>query len=226
MLVACSRFAFAASRQTTRHVFGSITTPISTATGSAGFPSRAFSSSNKASNSDANSSSPAPPPTPPRKGLLGSLLHGRTDDDDGAPDEAYFNDSQSKLAARGKYPEAWDDYTALISDYYPKVSNNPDYKMKLFGSWHTEIGKLDQVVHIWQYDNYPGYDGSIALRHKDEVRNEFMRKLRPMITSRENQIMLEFDFWYTSEPFNHGGIYELRTYNLKPGRLLEWKLEW
>ncbi|KAJ3393889.1 hypothetical protein HDU84_000852 [Entophlyctis sp. JEL0112] len=174
-------------------------------------------------------------PSPPRKGILGSLLHG--DDDEGDHlDEKYFSDSQSKQAARGKYvhelmihdvkPEAWEDYVALIADYYPKISQDPKYKMKLFGSWQTEIGNVDQVVHIWQYDNYPGYDGSMELRVRDAARNEFMRKLRPMIVSRKNQIMLEFDFWYTSEPAKLGGIYELRTYNLKPGRLLEWKSEW
>ncbi|KAJ3026491.1 UNVERIFIED_CONTAM: hypothetical protein HDU68_005569 [Siphonaria sp. JEL0065] len=173
--------------------------------------------------------------TTTKKTLLGSLLRGDADDD-ASLNETHFEDSQSKVASRGKYvhemmihnvkPDAWDEYVALIADYYPKISADPNYKMKLFGSWHTEIGKLDQVVHIWQYDNYPGYDGSRSLRTNDPLRNDFMKKLRPLITSRENQIMLEFDFWYTSDPAKLGGIYELRTYNLKPGRLLEWKNEW
>ncbi|KAJ3402718.1 hypothetical protein HDU80_004805 [Chytriomyces hyalinus] len=177
------------------------------------------------------SSAPAPPP---KKSILGSLLHGHSAEDE--LELAYFDGSQSKAAARGKYvhellvhnvkPEAYDDYQALVADYFPRLSNDPEYKMKLFGSWSTEIGKVDQVVHIWKYDHYPGYDESMALRAQDPSHQIFLKNLRKMVTSRENQMMLEFDFWYTSELQKVGGIYELRTYNLKPGRLLEWKNEW
>jgi hypothetical protein len=36
-----------------------------------------------------------------------------------------------------------------------------------------------------------------------------------MLQTRTNQICLEFAFWATSPPAVHGGIYELRTYELK-----------
>lgn len=40
----------------------------------------------------------------------------------------------------------------------------------------------------------------------------------------------EFSFWPSSPPKNHGapdgGIYELRTYQLRPGKLLEWETAW
>jgi len=55
---------------------------------------------------------------------------------------------------------------------------------------------------------------------------DFIKKLGPLLMSRENGIMLEFDFWQTSPPKVTNGIFELRKYELKPGRLLEWEMYW
>jgi NIPSNAP len=38
--------------------------------------------------------------------------------------------------------------------------------------------------------------------------------------------MQEFAFWNTVPPRALGGIFELRTYGLKPGKLLEWEGHW
>lgn len=38
--------------------------------------------------------------------------------------------------------------------------------------------------------------------------------------------MAEFAFWPSSPPKQHGGIYELRSYQLIPGRLREWEHQW
>jgi len=39
-------------------------------------------------------------------------------------------------------------------------------------------------------------------------------------------MMLEFAFWATAAPHTRGGCFELRRYQLKPGRLLEWEVNW
>lgn len=38
--------------------------------------------------------------------------------------------------------------------------------------------------------------------------------------------MQEFSFWPTSPPRKLGGIFELRSYTLNPGNLLEWETHW
>lgn len=38
--------------------------------------------------------------------------------------------------------------------------------------------------------------------------------------------MQEFRFWPTSPPRQLGGIFELRSYTLNPGTLLEWETHW
>ena len=50
-------------------------------------------------------------------------------------------------------------------------------------------------------------------------------KVLPMVQYRESVIGQEFAFWATKPPAELGGIYEMRTYSLKPGSLLEWENE-
>jgi hypothetical protein len=46
------------------------------------------------------------------------------------------------------------------------------------------------------------------------------------VNSRNSQLMSEFAFWPSSPPREYGGIYEMRSYQLQPGRLLEWENAW
>jgi hypothetical protein len=50
---------------------------------------------------------------------------------------------------------------------------------------------------------------------QDSDYKDYLKKLAPLITSRENGMMLEFSFWQTSPPKVTNGIFELRKYNLK-----------
>jgi len=48
----------------------------------------------------------------------------------------------------------------------------------------------------------------------------------PYITSRTLQLNQEFAFLPSSPPRSKGGIFELRSYQLQPGTLLEWETAW
>lgn len=55
----------------------------------------------------------------------------------------------------------------------------------------------------------------------------FNHEILPLIQSRTSQLNQEFAFWKVAEPkTDMGGIFELRSYSLKPGSLLEWEHEW
>jgi hypothetical protein len=76
------------------------------------------------------------------------------------------------------------------------------------------------VVHIWEYKGYPGHKQTSERLEQDPDHIEFMKRLRPLLISRESGIMLEFSFWQTSPPKVTNGIFELRKYNLKVKRKL------
>ncbi|CAO3652749.1 unnamed protein product [Cunninghamella blakesleeana] len=144
--------------------------------------------------------------------------------------------THSKILARGKYvhelqkhkvrPDKVDEYIALVTDHFPRIANDSLNDVHLCGSWEVIVGELDTFVHIWEYKGYPGHQHTMNRLAQDPVHAEFMKKLRPLLVSRENNMMLEFSFWKTSPPQVTNGIYELRKYNLKPGNLLEWEMNW
>ncbi|CAG8605473.1 3161_t:CDS:10 [Ambispora leptoticha] len=162
--------------------------------------------------------------------IVQSILHGSVR----AKEEE--RQTHSKLVARGKYvhelvkhkikPEYVDDYIALISEHYPRIANDPANQLHLSGSWQTEVGDLDSFFHLWEYNGYTGYQETKNQLKNDQIYQDFEKKIRPMIQNRTNQICLEFAFWATSPPAVRGGVYELRSYGLKPGHLLEWENYW
>lgn len=99
-------------------------------------------------------------------------------------------------------------------------------QVNLVGSWRTEVGDCDTFVHIWEYQRYAGYHQSLnAIQNHPEFA-EFDRRLKKLIKSKRTSLMQEFSFWPTTSPRKLGGVFELRTYTLHPGNLLEWEHHW
>ncbi|KAI9268486.1 hypothetical protein EDC94DRAFT_403610 [Helicostylum pulchrum] len=169
-----------------------------------------------------------------KQGFLKSVLYGKEQQNGvSIPGD---NTTHSKKLARGKYvhekqihrvkPEKVDEYIQLLTVHYPRIANDPENQVNLCGSWETVVGELDTFVHIWEYKGYPGHKNTMERLAKDTVYAQFIKDLRPLLISRENNMMLEFSFWKTAPPQTTNGIYELRKYNLKPGNLLEWEYYW
>ncbi|KAI8347623.1 hypothetical protein EDC96DRAFT_521074 [Choanephora cucurbitarum] len=169
-------------------------------------------------------------------GFIQSVLYGKELTGAGnvlAPED---NTTHSKKLARGKYvhemqthrvkPDKVEAYIQLLSHHYPLIANDPQNNVHLCGSWETVVGELDTFVHIWEYKGYVGHQATMERLSKDPAYAQFLKDLRPLLISRENNMMLEFSFWKTSPPQVTHGIYELRKYHLKPGNLLEWEYHW
>lgn len=81
-------------------------------------------------------------------------------------------------------------------------------------------------VHIWEYQRYTGYHDSLHNISQHPEFREFDKKLKTLIKSKETSLMQEFSFWPTTPPRRLGGLFELRSYTLHPGNLLEWETHW
>ncbi|KAK8131850.1 Protein NipSnap-like protein 1 [Apiospora kogelbergensis] len=167
------------------------------------------------------------------EGLLTNLIYGTKE---GRELDAQLEASFSAVLARGKYvhsivfhevhPDKVDEYVDLVGKWYPRMAQLEENKVNLVGSWRTEVGDCDTFVHIWEYQRYQGYHQSLnsISRHPDFA--EFDRKLKTLIKSKKTSIMQEFSFWPTTSPRQLGGVFELRSYTLHPGNLLEWETHW
>ncbi|KAI2656627.1 hypothetical protein H4Q32_029841 [Labeo rohita] len=55
---------------------------------------------------------------------------------------------------------------------------------------------------------------------------EYRNERGKMLLSRRNQLLLEFSFWNEPVPRDGPNIYELRSYQLRPGTMIEWGNYW
>nr|XP_036578947.1 nipsnap family protein [Colletotrichum truncatum]KAF6786330.1 nipsnap family protein [Colletotrichum truncatum] len=171
---------------------------------------------------------------PARKaGPLTNLIYGTKE---GRELDAQLEASFSQVLARGKYvhsivfhevkPDKVEEYTELVGNWYPRMASMPENKVNLVGSWRTEVGDCNTFVHIWEYQRYQGYHESIHNIGSHPEFAKFDKKLKSLITSKKTSLMQEFSFWPTTPPRELGGVFELRSYTLHPGNLLEWETHW
>lgn len=66
---------------------------------------------------------------------------------------------------------------------------------KLVGYWYTEIGELNQLVHIWAYDSLDQRAKERAALYQDpDWQKNFLPKATEMLEKQENKILLPADF--------------------------------
>ncbi|KAK9412966.1 hypothetical protein SUNI508_12161 [Seiridium unicorne] len=167
------------------------------------------------------------------EGILTNLIYGTKE---GRELDAQLEASFSAVLARGKYvhsivfhevqPDKVDEYVDLVGKWYPKMASIEENKVHLVGSWRTDVGDCDTFVHIWEYQRYQGYHQSLHSISRHPGFPEFDKKLRTLIKSKNTSIMQEFSFWPTTAPRQLGGVFELRSYTLHPGNLLDWETYW
>ncbi len=86
----------------------------------------------------------------------------------------------------------------------------------LAGFFHTEVGPLNQIIHMWPYAD---------LEERRHIRAEAVSaKIWPppigeFIDQMETKILIPAPFSPPLEPRQLGGIYEIRTYTYKPGSI-------
>lgn len=87
---------------------------------------------------------------------------------------------------------------------------------KLGAFWHTEVGPLNQIIHVWPYESF---------QHRIETRTESVKTgvwpppIQEFIVSMESEILLPAPFSPPLEPRDIGPLFEIRSYTLAPGAL-------
>lgn len=101
-----------------------------------------------------------------------------------------------------------------------------EYRKKyspLAAFWHTEIGPLNEIIHVWGYKDLAERARIRAEAAKDAnwppKIGEFIRKMR-------SEIVNAFPFVPAPRPGTMGPIFEIRYYTLKPGTLPDTAKGW
>jgi len=71
-----------------------------------------------------------------------------------------------------------------------------DHGVKLAGWYHTDVGPLNRVVHIWAYENYAHFEKAReAVRSDPRWTNDYVPRVRGLIVKQQDMIMQGADFF-------------------------------
>ena len=95
---------------------------------------------------------------------------------------------------------------------------------KLAAFWHTEIGPLNQVIHVWPYADL---DERTKIREEAGKDPNWPPKSDGLILNMESEIFIPADFM---RPLGGGqalgNVYEMRSYTYQPGSMGEVLKRW
>ncbi|KAI9548278.1 Protein NipSnap 2 [Dissostichus eleginoides] len=132
-----------------------------------------------------------------------------------------------KIQFHNVKPECLDDYNELCAEILPTIHADPEYPCELVGTWNTWYGEQDQAVHLWRYrGGYPALTEVMSKLRQNKEFTDYRKERGKMLLSRRNQLLLEFSFWNEPVPRPGPNIYELRSYQLRPGTMIEWGNYW
>jgi len=106
-----------------------------------------------------------------------------------------------------------------LAEVEKRFGEGYEYRKKyspLAAFWHTEIGPLNEIVHVWPYAD---------LAERARVRAEAAKdpnwppKVQEFITKMESEVLVPFPFIPELTPGKMGPVFELRYYNIKAGTL-------
>lgn len=93
---------------------------------------------------------------------------------------------------------------------------------KLLGYWTLDVGTVNEVVSLWEYDDF-AHRSRVRRALADDAAwaSSFLARSRPWVQSERSTILLPTDLC-SIEPATGNGVYELREYQIAPGRVREW----
>ena len=113
---------------------------------------------------------------------------------------------------------SYDLRPGAVPEYEKAFAAGLDHRQqfsKLGAFWHTEFGSLNRVIHVWPYE---------SMAERDRLRAASMKPGAwppggtDLILSQESKIIEPAPFSPALTEGTHG-IYEIRVYTVKPGRM-------
>jgi len=89
---------------------------------------------------------------------------------------------------------------------------------QLAAFWHTEIGPLNQIIHVWPYRDLEERARIRATAVKEGA-GKWPPKTAEFMVSQRSDIFLQFDFSPELKPGNQGPFFEMRVYTYATGQL-------
>ncbi|KAK9753083.1 nipsnap [Popillia japonica] len=99
--------------------------------------------------------------------------------------------------------------------------------VELVGSWTVNVGDQDQALHLWSFKGgFEKIDSANEILSSNEDYTKLWDEQGKLVRSRHLQYLLAFSYWPQIKLRKPKNIYEIRSYALKPGTMIEWGNNW
>ena len=118
-----------------------------------------------------------------------------------------------------------------VQDYMKNVREiaipiRQDHGVKLGGWYYSDVGPLNQVVHIWAFEDLNHLrEGGAAVRSDPRWVNDYMPSNRGLVQAQRDQLTYAADFAPSSYDPGEAPtpmIYDMRIYDINPGMVPEY----
>ena len=112
---------------------------------------------------------------------------------------------------------------AEVEQRYAKALPYRGRFSKLGAFWRTEVGALNRVIHVWPYDSW---------EEKERIRREaddgvnWPPDIHEFVVAQESKLLTPAPYSPPLADRALGGLYEIRTYTIKAGKLPDMIKAW
>ncbi|XP_046387071.1 protein NipSnap [Ischnura elegans] len=132
-----------------------------------------------------------------------------------------------ELLTHNVKPDKMDNYLQNYHESVKMVHSRPELHCELVASWTVHVGDQDQTLHLWKYTGgFAAVDSARKQLLQDKEFMSLQKERGSFLRSRHLQYLLAFSYWPPVEPRQGSNLYEIRSYILKPGTMIEWGNNW
>lgn len=106
-----------------------------------------------------------------------------------------------------------------VQSFEERFTEGLPYRLKfskLGAFWRSEIGTLNQVIHVWPYKDF---EERVRIGKEARETGKWPPKTHEFILTQENKILQPAPFSPPLEEKKLGNVYEIRTYTYQPGAM-------
>lgn len=125
-------------------------------------------------------------------------------------------------------PEKWDEYLKHKDEMMKELKCNEDNKASLVASWKFIAGDVNyRAMHLFRYpEGWTDIDKTFKVITSDTKYQEAKKFERQLITNQSTEYVKSFSFWPDPQARTGGNIYDVRSYQLRPGSMYDWSNYW
>jgi len=125
-------------------------------------------------------------------------------------------------------PSKWDSYVQNKQNIINCIKDETNIKCEHLASWSVVTGDTTfTALHLFEYPN--GWTDIDTTRLSCKENKEYQQAFRanlPTINEQKIELTKAFSFWPSPDKRIGQNVYDIRSYDLKPGSMYDWSNYW